>query len=276
MKKASLILSILALTVALVALTLALLPHLPRSESSPSSGASSAVTQHPEPGSAEYHARILYESDGELTLCPADGGAGELMTLNAKELQVIGENGRPMDPEDLEPGMTATVFYDGSILSIYPSLFGNPTRLEVTGREPETLSLWLDVLEDLWETDPALNEGATQLAFDLSGVPFLTPGEREALVWLCNRWEYTAFESCYDDLVSEGAVGESGWREGLLITFSAQETPDGRITFEASKWRSPLGALVFTGCEAWQENGEWEYRLGATAVAEGVPTRTMA
>ena len=60
------------------------------------------------------------------------------------------------------------------------------------------------------------------------------------------------------------------WADGVLLTIrETGEREEGRVVFDAEKWRSGLGAYSFTDCSALRdESGHWpDYRVGAEAIS---------
>ena len=84
----------------------------------------------------------------------------------------------------------------------------------------------LDVLNDLWEVDPSLNDGITELG----GGPVrdLPAGKRTGRGGLCLRLRPRAdgYGGTYQDFVDSGYIdGEAlFWKDGCL--FSVKETQD--------------------------------------------------
>lgn len=68
--------------------------------------------------------------------------------------------------------------------------------------------------------------------------------------------------------LSEDNAGEKPklyqWENGVLFTITLDESREGEVyslptvCFDAQKWRSPVGAYYFSGCQAlWPEMGSW-------------------
>ena len=149
--------------------------------------------------------------------------------------------------------------------------------------------LYLQVLNDLWAAEPGLNEGATQLAVDLSGLTDLTPGEKAGLAWrfgedcrLSPAMEVpleVLWQEGYLTPMTEGGEEDPNlcaWEDGCLFTITEQETGDNElngarntVTFDAHKWRSALGAYFFCDCTASQDiDGRWgDYTVGSQAIS---------
>ena len=136
----------------------------------------------------------------------------------------------------------------------------------------------VDVLNDLWEVDPSLNDGITELGVDLSGTS-LPESEQAAVAYAFGSAHgLMAMEGTYQDFVDSGYIdGEAlFWKDGCL--FSVKETQDENpvtfnlpsfgpgdempdysgVRFDAEKWRSGLGAYFFTDCTAVRNGGgQW-------------------
>lgn len=73
--------------------------------------------------------------------------------------------------------------YGGTVEETFPARLGEVTGILVEASGFDDLcALYLQVLEDLWATDPALNDGVAQLGLDLSQTR-LSPAEQGAVGW---------------------------------------------------------------------------------------------
>lgn len=135
--------------------------------------------------------------------------------------------------------------------------------------------LYLDVLNDLWEVDPSLNDGITELGVDLSGIS-LPESEQAAVAYAFGSAHgLMAMEGTYQDFVDSGYIdGEAlFWKDGCL--FSVKETQDENpvtfnlpsfgpgdempdysgVRFDAEKWRQRPGGLFLHRlhrCPKWR------------------------
>ncbi len=131
-------------------------------------------------------------------------------------------------------------------------------------------ALYLQVLEDLWATDPALNGGVAQLGLDLSQTR-LSPAEQGAVgVALSWQRDCPVLTGTWEALADQGYIDRERveWDDGLFLSL-AEENPSGALTFTAQKWRSGTGAYWFTHCTARQNpSGHWDgYTVGGEAIS---------
>lgn len=87
------------------------------------------------------------------------------------------------DPDQgaIRPGDRIQVGYGGTVEETFPARLGEVTGILVEASGFDDLcALYLQVLEDLWATDPALNDGVAQLGLDLSQTR-LSPAEQGAV-----------------------------------------------------------------------------------------------
>lgn len=220
--------------------------------------------------------------------------AGEnVMTLNVKDIPVF-LDGEPADSSVIMDGMTAHIYHRGDILETYPASFGKVSEIRVfsigTKNQPggtlfDLCGLYLKVLDDLWEKDSGLNTGAEYVSIDLSEAPGgLSESEKAAIRWIFeNKHGVMALGFTYDELRENGYLTAAGgsndlyqWDDGVLfsITGIKSEEPDAyfglaAVKFNATKWRSPLGAYMLCDCSAaWPQIGTWEdYSIGSEAIA---------
>ncbi|MFR2156432.1 MAG: hypothetical protein ACLS43_04525 [Evtepia gabavorous] len=131
-------------------------------------------------------------------------------------------------------------------------------------------ALYLQVLEDLWAIDPALNDGVAQLGLDLSQTR-LSPAEQGAVgVALSWQRDCPVLTGTWEALADQGYIDRERveWDDGLFLSL-AEENPSGALTFTAQKWRSGTGAYWFTHCTARQNpSGHWDgYTVGGEAIS---------
>lgn len=223
---------------------------------------------------------------GNLVL--AKDGFGDVMTLNANNVSVY-LDGKKADATALKDGMTVEICHRGDILETYPAGFGKiysiyansvGTENELAGKYFDLCGLYLKVLEDIWNSDKGLNEGAETVSIDLSEAPGeLTDGEKSAMGWIFeNKVGAEVIFKTADELISEGYLTKIKdgnnlyqWDDGVLITITStgEENSPSEIKFNVTKWRSPLGANFFNDCIAeWSDRGTWkDYTLGFTAIS---------
>ena len=199
--------------------------------------------------------------------------------------------GVPPD-EPLRNGQLIDVYY-GAFTESWPMGFGGVTAIEIVeGSFDNRCSLYLKVLEDLWDADPALSEGVEFVGIDLTQTS-LSPAEQAAVGWVfAGRHGADAVEGTVEELVEQGwisatplSISGSGtdlsqtehyfyeWKNGCHFSI-AEQPMEGTyslvpVTFDAMKWRSSLGAYMFCDCTAVQSApGEWsDYQIGSEAVS---------
>ncbi len=233
---------------------------------------------------------------GQLVL--AGAGAGEVYTLNAGGVSIY-LDGSPADAAVLEDGMTAEIAYGGDLLETYPLQFGKVFSVFVYSRGTEQnpggelydlCGLYLQVLNDLWDTDDGLNGGAAYVSVDLSDAPGgLTEGEKAAIAWIfAGAHQVEGMTYSYEELAELGYLTQVDlgtntadgpklyqWEDGVLFSVTASDWEDEEayslpvVKFDAEKWRSPLGAYFFEDCTAvWPELGTWDgYVIGGQAIS---------
>ena len=262
--------------------------------------ASGGGDQEPSPKGAPATARCRVVSVSEnnvLLLADVDSERGDIYTLDAGELSLEhdqAELGELLDDGQLAAGALVEVAFGGDILESYPALFGGVERITVLPDEfDDRCALYLRVLNDLWGKDEGLNSsGVEYISVDLSATS-LTPAERSAVAWtFAQSHGAEPMELSYEQLCAEGYIsgltGENAfpqWENGVLFTitetddpvvFSLPDSAEGgetpsmaqynvknTVSFDASKWRTALGAYGFSECVAAQDNsGVWgDYRI---------------
>lgn len=262
--------------------------------------ASGGGDQEPSPKGAPATARCRVVSVSEnnvLLLADVDSERGDIYTLDAGELSLEhdqAELGELLDDGQLAVGALVEVAFGGDILESYPALFGGVERITVLPDEfDDRCALYLRVLNDLWGKDEGLNSsGVEYISVDLAATS-LTPAERSAVAWtFAQSHSAEPLELNYDHLCEEGYIsgleGENifpAWENGVLFTITETDDPvtfnlpslseggeepsmsqfniKNTVSFDASKWRTALGAYGFSKCVAVQNNdGVWgDYRI---------------
>ena len=257
--------------------------------------ASGGGDQEPSPKGAPATARCRVVSVSEnnvLLLADVDSERGDIYTLDAGELSLEhdqAELGELLDDGQLAVGALVEVAFGGDILESYPALFGGVERITVLPDEfDDRCALYLRVLNDLWGKDEGLNSsGVEYISVDLAATS-LTPAERSAVAWtFAQSHSAEPLELNYEQLCAEGYIsgleGENifpAWENGVLFTITETDDPvtfnlpslseggeepsmsqfniKNTVSFDASKWRTALGAYGFSKCVAVQNNdGVW-------------------
>ena len=206
--------------------------------------------------------------------------SGEVYTANETELTVYLDD-KPAAPSDLENGMRLEIDTGYTVLETWPAqLTGATVRAVSKPADKEDhgdlCGLYLQVLEDLWEDDSGLNGGITYISVDLADAPgALTDGEKAAIMWIFSGAHgKQGLQLSFEELKENGYVDESVlyWEDGVL--FSIKETEKGtvsaqKISFNAQKWRSGLGAIFYMDCTAERGAGvQWKpYKAGSFAIS---------
>lgn len=200
----------------------------------------------------------------------------------------------PADADVLEDGMVVDIWFDGTVLETYPAKFSGVTSIDAwsqgSKRNPggscyDLCGLYLQVLDDLWQVDSALNTGITIAGLDLSNAPGnLTASEKNALAWRFGELHgvevVTENFTDYYTQVDLGEVVEEGpvyyeWTDGCLFAIEPHATDQvevyslATVNFDASKWKGPLAAYCFYDCTAvWPQMGTWSgYNVGAEMIS---------
>lgn len=239
----------------------------------------------PEPAApAQIICRVVERADqwgGTLILAGENGGFGDVYTLDWAD-------------ESLRAGDLVEITFSGGVQESFPMGLVDVTAVRaLEGGFNNLPSLYLRVLEDLWEKDSGLNEGIELIGLDLSQTS-LTKAERAALAWyfscLHDGIDYVSgpLEAMIDwgyitatPLTPSGSGIESEprhyfyeWENGIHLSITEQEMEGVYhglvpLTFDAQKWRSSLGAYWFSDCTALQSPlGEWsDYTIGSEMIS---------
>lgn len=234
--------------------------------------------------------------DGNLLLAKLCKCAGADVCRLPVEGVPVTLDGKAADPSVLEDGMTVEVAFNGETLETFPAQLGEVYSLAAwsagTEKNPggtcyDLCGLYLQVLDDLWNKDPGLNDDISIAGLDLSRAPGgLTESEKAALAWrfgemhgvevVTGTFEELREQGYFQEKVlqytdggaqqKETAAGPTfyEWEDGCLFSIQPNEGHAEEVYslpalfFNAEKWRSPLGAYGFYDCRAvWPEWGTW-------------------
>ncbi len=200
---------------------------------------------------------------GELLLAGTD--SSQVYRLDVTNLAVAMDGGSS-SADQLQDGMLVEIGYNGMILETFPAQFSGAVSVGANTEGMEDLcGLYLQVLEDLWEVDPGLNQGITQLGVDLSELTGLTEGEKSALAWRFGEIHgLTPIMGTWQELVDQGYINGKDlyWEDGCLFSISGDATD-----FKAQKWASGTGAYFFNDCTATEKDGVWTYTIGTESIS---------
>ena len=225
--------------------------------------------------------------DGTMLLADTDSEYPDIYTLPVDGTDAVSDFTVPA------VGAMVEISY-GSVLETYPARFAEVRSVTVLEDGfDDRCALYLRVLNDLWDKDEGLNSsGVEYISVDLSATS-LSPAERSAAAWtFAHAHGAMPLELNYEQLCAEGYVsgleGENAfpaWENGVLFTITETDDPvtfnlpslseggelpsmaqyniKNTVSFDASMWRTALGAYGLSKCVAVQDNnGVWgDYRI---------------
>ncbi len=236
----------------------------------------SQTAQSSEPVLCTERWKVYNVNEHSLLALPEDAeNTGEL--TNFSLVNVDETNGK------LARGAVVEIVYGGATMMCYPGRVTGVKSITVVEQGEDLLTLYLDMLDEIYETDPGLNpEGSMETpltyGYDLTEVHNLTEVEKSMLAFFFTNSHNTDWEKAqpagsvfgtYRELVEEGYIdGENLYFEnGLLFTVRDEPVEKGKISFSVEKWRSGLGAIFYMDCTARKKDGDWTYELGGFAIS---------
>ncbi len=160
----------------------------------------------------------------------------------------------------------------------------NTVDTENTNIRTDVCELYLLVLEDLWNADPGLNDGISQIGIDLSKLSSLTETEKETVMHeFASKHNLPYIVGTWEELCEQGYIDKDNlyWEDGLLFSIKTNEdavctlpannegdSVSELTVFDAQKWRSGLGAYYYGQCTAQKnKDGTWSYTVGQEAIS---------
>lgn len=218
-------------------------------------------------GDASIEGILVQVHDTRIRFMEPYGGNGSLYDFSPEEISILDPTGNETTLSALRTGMHVRLNFDGYIQETYPALIPSPVRLQVLEQKPDLLGFYLDIIQTIYDMDPALNDGVRILAFDLSGITNLTEGEKNALLWEVQELPvFSAMEvrqGDFDTLSGEGLINKVHleFEKGLLFTISDTALKQDHFTFSIKKWRSGTGSLGYDDIEVRFEEDHFSYTL---------------
>lgn len=251
---------------------------------------------------AEEGVLLLAELDA-----PLSGGRGEhhdgkgVYRLRVSADIPVYLDGQPASAADLRDGMPLEVAFNGLVLESFPAQLGEVYSVSgystgsaqcPGGSYYDLCGLYLQVLDDLWKRDPALNETISTVSLDLTQAPGgLLESEQSALCWRFGELHgVEVLDLTFEELRDQGYLTATAistpkpeedsplwyqWENGCLFSIRANGSHGAEcyalpvLFFDAEKWRTPLAAYCFYDCSAlWPEVGTWEgYSIGSEMIS---------
>lgn len=211
----------------------------------------------------------VYENSALVINAEGNDGPGlSRMSFQDQAVYRAGEHGA-LSSDALKPGMVVEVI-GGPVAESYPAKF-EAGAVGIVDDGSDLIGLYRSVIHDMWEVDPALNSGIGILGFDFSNTCLLHQ-EQEALEYLTAQdfgLEYVT--GTWDELADQGYIDRETlyWEDGLFISIAVTGEPGSSgFTFNAQKWRSGLGAIMYDDCSAKKgTDGTWSYSVGRFGIA---------
>ena len=212
---------------------------------------------------------ILDVDDKSMLVCGA--GANDMSGLFRVGHGPVLENadGKPALISELKSGMIVELSWEGYVLESYPGQFGYQKLRITEDMGSRELEFYKQLIKNLAEVDPGLNDGITQSYFDLTMVGSLSDAEKEGLAYMggtsFGAWGELATEK---DLVESGALDpQKGLEHGILVTIEEISNSGSQLTCSARKYRSGTGAYYFSDVTATYKDGAWTYKIGAEMIS---------
>lgn len=162
-----------------------------------------------------------------------------------------------------------------------PQAEDGPDNGQAAPVREDVCELYLEVLEDLWNVDPGLNDGIIQIGIDLSALSHLTEAEKDAVMSeFASKRGLPYVAGTWEELCEQGYIDKADlyWEDGLFFSIetiedAVSDPPAGEpapelTSFNAHKWRSGLGAFFYGQCTAQKDaDGKWSYAVGYIGMA---------
>ena len=114
---------------------------------------------------------------------------GKIVEIKDDQMMILGKDGLvhvggEFDTQSLKEGMQVLIDTNGTVNETYPMSIQCIGSIQVVKEEDDLIGFYLDVIQDLFDTDPGLNDKIEMIAFDLSKADNLDEAEKDALIWM--------------------------------------------------------------------------------------------
>ncbi len=225
-------------------------------------GAAASDGKTSDPKSAAVLSAYVVETNqkSKTLLVGSSDGLNFVYTENA----VIEKDGKTLSFEDIKPGMTVKIGYDGCVLESYPGQIPNTETIKVVSQEDDKISLFKKMFMYIFENKEDL-EDETTIALDLTKITSLSQEQKTALIYVLSNYFFgktdaDVIEGSYEELKNSGRLKDDCSFPGGII-LSVGENEDG--TFFGSWWKGGLCASGFDKAKAKMKNGEWIIDYGS-------------
>lgn len=229
---------------------------------------SETIPEDKEEDMVTYTGKIIEKRQERGTYLIASDGTEGLLDVHVLETKLI-ENGSSITDDAIMPGMVVEVTFNGMVLESYPGQI-YASKIEVISREDDLVSLYLDILKQVYENDEGLNGDISMIAVDLSKADNVSEGEKEAILY--QAWQLFGMEvipGTYEELKEQGYISSDGYDflDGVLLKIETLQVDTDSFQFAASKWRSGTGANFYMDCRAEKKEGKYTFELGGFAIS---------
>jgi hypothetical protein len=225
-------------------------------------------TPSPTP-SALLQASVVRWYDTSLLLAGVSGQAGDVYLVPYEEIPLLDEKGNHIEPGAVQTGSIVAISYDGLVRETFPAGI-TPSSIQVQEKRPSVITLYEQVIGDLYAQGPALNADIRYMAFDLTQVSNLTEAEKSAFVYLLgNAYRKEALQGTFQSLCEAGYINKEKlyFESGVLFEIADEGLTGQTVHFSASKWRSGLGAIGLSNCVATLSGDTWTYEVGSNWIS---------
>ncbi len=190
---------------------------------------------------------------------------GSLYFCNIKDAKIFLDN-KESSIDELQAGMTVKIDFSGPIMESYPAQMSSEKVYAsslVKNQVNDKIGFYVKVFTDLWDEDKALQADTKYLGIDIDKGPIkLDEVEKQALGYvLWGEFEKEVVFTNIKNLTKEGKIKDHTWKDGVLLTVSADKYEDNAssVIFSCEKWRSGTGAIGYNNCKArWDDKGHLE------------------
>lgn len=222
-------------------------------------------TENSEKKDAQLTAKIIEIDDATMLLASVGENASSDLFRVKTNMLFLPEESCTTNSE-LKVGMTVEINYSGSIMETYPASLDNPESYRIIELGDDRISMYMEALEEIYESDTALNDEISMMAFDFTMADSMTDSEKNAVAYLmASKYGMEGICATYDSLCEDGYIDQENmyFTNGILFELNVKEESDQKLTFSVSKWRSGLGAIGMEDCKASYDGESWNFENGA-------------
>lgn len=209
-------------------------------------------------------AKVMKIYDNSILVCDISEKSGShSVYMISNDIPVYGK-------DILKNGDIIEIGYGGFVEEIFPASPCDVSYIKIKTEGNDLVGFYEKVIDDLYNVDSGLNPNGGTFAFNFDKLTNITDAQKSSLLYIIGlKYNVETVTGNYYELCENGYIDKDKnyFENGMLFDFSVSSGDEDRFVFNASKWRSGLGAYFFCDCEAVKGDDGYTYTVGSQAIS---------